>query len=100
MSSDKRKHRRRSLSRQATLRGSDGSEIAGCTVNDISDGGAKVILDRPARLPATFALWLKDDGSVLRECKLVWREGDVLGVEFRVDERKQSQVRFGYQFTG
>ena len=100
MSSDKRKHRRRSLSRQATLRGSDGREIAGCTVSDISDGGAKVILDRPARLPETFTLWLNDDGSVLRECTVVWREGDVIGVQFRIDERKQRQIRFGYPFTG
>jgi hypothetical protein len=100
MSRDKRKHRRRALSRRATLRGWDGREIAGCTMTDISDGGAKVILDRPVHLPETFTLWLIESGSVYRECKVVWREGDVLGVQFRIDERKQHQMRFGYQFTG
>ena len=99
MSSDKRKHRRRALTRRASLRW-DGREIAICTMSDISDGGAKIVLDRPAQLPETFALWLRDDGSVYRECKVVWREGNVLGVQFRIDERKQRQVRFGYHFSG
>jgi hypothetical protein len=100
MSSDKRKHRRRALSRRASLRGWDGREIASCTMSDISDGGAKVILDHPAHLPETFTLWLMDNGSVYRECQVVWQAGDVIGVQFRIDQRKQRQLRFGYQFTG
>ena len=102
MSSNKRKHRRRSLSRRATLRGADGSVIATCTMSDISDGGARVLLDPSVRLPETFSLWLRANGSVYRECKVAWRAEDVLGVEFQrvPDARSTSYLQPGVRFTG
>jgi hypothetical protein len=102
MISNKRKHRRRSLSRLATLRGTDGRVIATCTMSDISDGGAKVILDRSVQLPESFSLWLRNNGSVYRECTVVWRTEDTLGVQFSraADARNTSYLQPGVRFTG
>ena len=71
-------------------------------MRDISDGGAKVILDRSVHLPETFTLWLMDNGSVYRECKIVWRVEHVLGVRFchARDTYHAISTRTGFRFTG
>jgi len=51
-----------------------------CVILNISEGGAKL---RPADMPACpnrFALQL--DGNRSRDCEVVWRKQDFLGVRF------------------
>jgi hypothetical protein len=52
-----------------------------CTVVDMSSHGAGLHVSE-ASPPDEFTLNLTAAGSVSRKCKVVWREGTALGVEF------------------
>lgn len=55
-----------------------------CRIVDLSDGGARLVI--PARLlaalPRSFTLALFRDGSVNRDCKVVWTDKWNFGVKF------------------
>ena len=53
----------------------------GCNVIDISDYGAKLRTHNLSVLPNTFELTL-DNFVTIRSCRLIWRNGDFLGVAF------------------
>jgi hypothetical protein len=53
----------------------------GCSVVDISDCGAKLRTHNLSILPNTFELTF-DNFVTIRRCRLVWRNGDLLGVAF------------------
>jgi hypothetical protein len=60
---------------------SEGAPIE-CTLQDISQGGAKLsVLDLRA-IPDTFVLLLSSSGSVRRNCKVVRRAMGEVGVQF------------------
>lgn len=53
-----------------------------CVLHDISDGGARLgLADRGISLPRSFTLALYQ-GSVWRECEMVWSNGRFIGVKF------------------
>ena len=53
----------------------------GCNVIDISDCGAKLRTHNLSVLPNIFELTF-DNFSTIRWCRLIWRNGDFLGVAF------------------
>ena len=53
----------------------------GCNVIDISDGGAKLRTHNLSVLPNTFELTF-DNFLTIRQCRLIWRDGDFLGLAF------------------
>jgi hypothetical protein len=53
-----------------------------CTISDVSDTGARIVLDVNNELPDRFMLLLSHNGSPRRRCRVVWRNGASLGVEF------------------
>jgi hypothetical protein len=56
-----------------------------CVLWDISEGGARIAAARASALPDTFGLFLTKDGKSRRFCRVAWRRGGYLGVQF-VDE--------------
>jgi hypothetical protein len=61
----------------------DGNEPArACTMSDVSHTGARLVLETDAELPNRFQLLLTGDGSARRRCRVVWRAGVTVGVEF------------------
>src|SRR5262249_12184388 len=56
-----------------------------CVLWDISDGGARIAAARANALPAVFCLFLSKDGKTRRYCRVVWRNGGLLGIRF-IDE--------------
>jgi len=59
----------------------DAIGMRGCTIVDISDGGARLCTD--ADLPSEFMLTLKTEGGEQRKsCRLVWRLHQEFGVRF------------------
>jgi hypothetical protein len=56
--------------------------IVSCAVREASDRGASIRLHRPALLPLEFDL-SDDNFKTINRCRLVWREGFFIGVEFR-----------------
>ncbi len=53
-----------------------------CSISDISELGARVVLERDTELPETFWLVLTANGQARRHCRTVWRTGLVVGVAF------------------
>jgi hypothetical protein len=53
-----------------------------CGVRDITNTGAGVRADGLSILPVNFELSF-DNFHTIRECRLIWRDGDFLGVAFQ-----------------
>jgi len=49
---------------------------------DLSDAGARLKVDPGTALPAQFILVMSRDGRLNRRCRTVWRNEDMLGVQF------------------
>jgi PilZ domain-containing protein len=77
-----RKHRRRSLSYSAKI-SADGSEPSlSCTMCDVSQSGARLILAPDQQIPDRFVLLLAANGGPRRHCQVVWRDATLVGVRF------------------
>jgi hypothetical protein len=53
-----------------------------CAISDISETGARIVLLGECELPERFILLLTRSGDARRHCRLVWRNGLTVGVEF------------------
>ncbi len=82
MFKERRKVTRRRINRFAQFRGDGATASGSCMVTDISDGGARLFSE--TELPEAFTLWVSVDNDVNQqhECRVVWRLGGEVGVEF------------------
>jgi hypothetical protein len=71
--------RRTSQSAWMTIDGSFATRP--CTVVDISEGGARLRVDDPQFVKPRFHLKFERT-SPGRACKVAWKKGDLIGVEF------------------
>ncbi len=80
----KRRFDRRNFERMVALDLGDGSASTSCEILDISDGGARLrpLMCAPEALPEEFTLLLSACGKVRRNCLVMWRSADELGVQF------------------
>jgi PilZ domain len=53
-----------------------------CSIADISETGARIVLAQDCELTDHFVLLLSRGGQARRHCRLVWRDGLALGVAF------------------
>jgi hypothetical protein len=61
----------------------DGTSLPiACAISDISEIGARIVLQTERELPERFILLLTRSGEARRHCRLVWRNGLAAGVEF------------------
>ena len=58
-----------------------------CLVLNLSASGAKLRLDTTDDVPHQFTLLLSRDGSVNRDCRVVWRSDREVGVQFLRSEQ-------------
>jgi len=54
-----------------------------CMLSDVSKAGAKISLAGHLDVPQRFVLLLSADGGPRRNCRVVWRDGTMMGVEFQ-----------------
>jgi len=66
---------------QARVSYGDGALSIECTVNQLSDVGARVNLASTFALPDTFDIAIPQR-DIARRAKLVWRKDDQVGIEF------------------
>jgi len=78
---EKRIAKRRSVRYAAWLMQPDGALVQ-CMFSDISETGARIAMQDPAQAPETFVLALSANGAVRRFCRVMWRNGDEIGVQF------------------
>jgi hypothetical protein len=75
--------RRTAVRRRALKAGkivfNDGASVIDCTVRDLSETGARVLVDSPLGVPPRFVL---DVSGTLRPARVVWRKAGALGVAF------------------
>jgi hypothetical protein len=83
-SQKKRRFNRKAFERVVALDLGDGSASTSCEIVDISDGGARLrpLMCMPKALPEKFTLLLSTCGRVRRNCRVVWRSANELGVQF------------------
>lgn len=63
-----------------------------CTVRDISDTGARLLVEDPVGIPEHFELVIELDG-LRADCKVVRRKGNELGVQFTAPVRHGKPLR-------
>jgi hypothetical protein len=74
---------RRPTRRAATVTFTAEKPPVSCVIWDISEGGARLAIAHPlATLPRHFTLNLFKDGSVRRDCEVVWTDARFVGVKF------------------
>ena len=79
---DLRKSPRREFHYNAAIVVEAGTQIIPCAIVDISDSGARLQLENECELPEQFVLFLTKGGKTRRHCKIVWRDGLFMGVQF------------------
>lgn len=78
---EQRKSVRVKIQCRAALKTAAAAPQLDCVVSDISQTGAKIIVDSAAQLPAEFTLLLSH--NVKRQCEVVWRSDKQVGVRFQ-----------------
>ena len=53
-----------------------------CSVLDVSEEGARLLLASEVSLPQEFSLVFTRYGMIRRRCRLIWRSGAELGVSY------------------
>ena len=80
MAHDRRKNFRLDWNCLATIHDSERNLARPCILSSYSNGGAQITGVRASTIPDEFVLQItRDDG---RECRVIWRTDDALGVEF------------------
>lgn len=82
MDAEKRKDHRQSLKYPAKIDLGDGNPPISCLLMDVSESGAKMVIDGRDDLPEHFTLLLAGEHGKRRRCQLVWQEDRHFGVVF------------------
>jgi hypothetical protein len=81
----------------AHMMGIDGTWRRDCTMEDVSETGAKLTIEGSVEglHLKEFFLLLSSTGLAYRRCELAWVNGDQIGVTFlkHVDGKKKKQTR-------
>lgn len=78
---ERRKTPRRAINRVAQYYAGAGALPRSCFITDISESGARLYCE--AEMPDTFILSVFNEGGEMRrDCRVVWRLGGELGIEF------------------
>jgi hypothetical protein len=73
---------RKSLQQPGWITFEGGFAARRCLVQDMSTTGAKLTIDDPNSLPARLRLALTRDARTGRNCEVVWRRGNSVGIKF------------------
>lgn len=82
MSYVNRKHRRVELDYMARIIGVAGEPICDCALMDVSDAGARLAVLAVDMVPDEFVLRMSATSNVIRQCKVVWRKDDEIGITY------------------
>jgi PilZ domain len=83
---------------QARISYGDGAISTECTVNQLSDIGARINIAGSIALPDMFDIIIPQKGAS-RRAKLVWRKDDQVGVDF-FDERETPSAPAAEDYAG
>jgi PilZ domain-containing protein len=78
----KKREARKRLSQPGWITLDGGFAARQCVVQDISASGAKVTIEDSNTLPAKLRLAFSRDARTGRNCEVVWRRGNSVGIKF------------------
>ena len=78
---DRRKVPRRRVLKEGMIVYADGLRVFDCTIRDISENGARLLIANTVGLPDKFQLFEKSSG-LLYPTTIVWRQANAIGVQF------------------
>ena len=87
----RRQHKRYTIDRIAKFYGESGSLPRDCTITDISVHGARLFASG-GDMPDQFTLLIAGEKPVREECRVVWRLGGEVGVEFLTKKREVQRM--------
>ena len=79
---ESRKNPRRPVRQGAWIFPGGGFASIPCMILDLSVAGARLKVDAGTKLPQQFILVMSRDGRLNRRCRTIWRDEDMLGVQF------------------
>ena len=79
---ENRKSRRKDVGYRAWLKCGDDPALLPCTLGDMSETGARLLVAEDVEIPDEFILQLTQTGSSYRKCRVAWRKGRKIGVAF------------------
>jgi hypothetical protein len=82
MAATKKREPRKSVSQPGWITLDGGFAARPCVVQNISSAGAKIMADDAAALPGTLRLAFARDARTGRNCQVIWRRGNSIGVKF------------------
>jgi hypothetical protein len=92
MFGERRSHQRVSINRVARIHADQAGITCECTITDISEGGARLFVP-DIELPEQFFLFVSADGTTREDCKVVWRLGGEVGVQFVTKSMEQARAK-------
>lgn len=78
---DKRKVPRRRVLKEGKIVYADGLRVLDCTIRDISESGARLLIANTVGLPDKFHLFEKSSGLIY-PAAIAWRQANAIGVKF------------------
>jgi len=91
MFGERRSHPRTKINRLARIHADQAGLTCECTITDISEGGARLFVP-DIELPQHFVLAISGDKPAREECRVAWRLGGEIGVQFVTRSMEQSRA--------
>jgi PilZ domain len=83
--SELRKKPRRAFHYNAQIFVDRETPLLPCLLSDVSESGARIVLGEDVLLPEHFVLLLTASRGPRRQCRVAWRTGTTMGVQFSGD---------------
>lgn len=83
---DKRVRPRQRVLKAAKIISMDNKTVIDCTVRNLSETGAQLIIERTVAVPDAFQFFLAN-GDTIRDAVVTWNRGDRIGVKFTAESR-------------
>ena len=91
MFGERRNLQRTTINRVGKLVTEFGTPTGDCIVIDISKSGARLLCENVAA-PDTFRLMIDGDQPIREDCRVAWRLGCEVGVEFITEQRERERL--------
>ncbi len=83
---EKRNSPRQRVLKAAKIITMDNTSVVDCTVRNMSDSGAQLVIEKSVKMPDEFQFFLAN-GDTVRDAELAWHRGDRVGLKFKGESR-------------
>jgi PilZ domain len=95
MSNNKRRTSRRTVNAPAWMEIGSDARLRRCRLVDISENGARLIVENIENTPDSFNLLLSRFGRPNYRCSVIWKRDNEVGVEFLASPSNEARQSVG-----